>query len=220
MICKKPLAILIIFLNTSLVFGQRIFLDLRAGSASFRSETSADGLDFGELGVDAALLGALPLKNEQWQLTTEVVYTSIRGKRDLVNDVNIKIGEYNTNANHLFIGSGVRFIANPELRSYYGIKSSLLPYVGILAGAVTYENKSNAESAALLSGFTYSEAIFWEFTAQTEAGLIYMLSRNWGFGGYVVGRLGFSDFWDGMDGTTQYNDIIVRFGINATYNFN
>jgi len=211
--------LLLAFLISSCLVAQDLILDMRAGISAFRSETSKNA-DFliEELGQDFSLHLSFPLDNAQWSITGELGYSHTMAERDLIRGNNVIVGIYKTTAIHYFLGAGVRYVFSKDAQNYNLYSGQFLPYLGVSVGGVNFQNSTNRELVPA-NGFEISEKMHWGLATQAEAGFTVMLNDQWGLGGYMSWRLGFSDLWDGIDGLTQYDDWLVRGGISVTYGF-
>jgi hypothetical protein len=216
---KKPLLLFLILISHLTVSGQDFLVNFRGGVSAFRGETSKEAeFLIEELGQDYSIIGYIPLDNAQWQVSAELSYSHAMAERDLLGGENFVIGTYKTTAVHYFLGAGMRYVFNSDAKGFNLYGGQFLPYIGLSAGLLNFQNSTNQELIPV-SGFKISEEMFWGFTGQLELGFTIMLDDQIGLGAFGAGRLGTSDYWDGIDGLTNFTDWMMRGGIQLTYAF-
>lgn len=203
------------------VFSQTLVVDFRAGTSGFRGETSKGAKFLDELGHDFSVKAYRPFNNSKWQLSAELSYSNTLVELDIISKNKGYSSTYNATATHYYLGTGARYILNnynSNTKGLESIRGLFLPYVDMSAGLLNFKNSSNQETASF-GGYKTSESIMWDFIAQLELGVNLMLSENIGIGAFSALRTGFSDLWDGIEGTTNVNDWQVRAGLQVTFAF-
>ena len=216
---KRYALILVLFICHLSVFGQDFLMSFRGGVSAFRGETSKDAsFLIEELGQDYSIIGYLPLDNAQWQISAELAYSHAMAERDLLGSNNFVVGTYKATSTHYYLGVGARYVFNKDARGFSLYSGQFLPYVGLSMGLLNFQNSTNRELVPA-SGFKISEEMFWGFTGQLELGFTIMLNDQVGLGAFGAGRLGTSDYWDGIDGLTNFTDWMMRGGVQLSYAF-
>jgi len=215
----------LMILSSGFAQKQRIYLGV--GINSIRGEVTDQDLFSEDYGLDYSLKYLQPLKDERLVLTGEANYSSAKLFRTFSNEERTKI--FLNEFSQTYVGVGMRFIFNREVNKYTPYQGQILPFVGLSMGAVSTSRNITVddnlprffktEPKDPAQGYDFHEGNTLEFNGQIEGGVTIVITPLLSISASGAARPGFSDTWDGITGTGNGNDWIVRTNVGVEYGF-
>lgn len=198
------------------------------GLTSLRGETSDQAIMDEDYGANYTLRYMVPLKDEKFVFTAETSYSNLRLQKVFGSGETAVI--YENLVSHTYLGVGMRFYLTNSVNKYNPYRGQFLPFIGINIGGVNISRNSNRSvTAPTLAGkrpiadptlgYEFYEGSNYEFTGQMEGGFVYVINKIWSVEASGIARPGFSDSWDGIEGTTDSPDWFMSGALGVQMRF-
>jgi opacity protein-like surface antigen len=192
-------------------------MSYHVGIGALRSEVSkgADLID--EFGIDYGIRLNFSLPDPRYLVYAEASYGTVNAHLDIEMGGGA-LERYKTYNQMGFLGLGVRYQINQNLKRYNPFPGQFIPFVGLGSGMAWGQNSIN-KHMIIAEGYELSEANFMDFTIQTELGARVMINDRLYLEWLTTFRRAFQDQWDGIKGNTGINDWFVRTNLGLGYKF-
>lgn len=167
--------------------------------------------DFSGIGIDLGLSAYRTFFNERWKVMLEMNYYTAKQTRSWNSEA------FTSNISATSILVGARYILTDDVIEYNPYTGQIIPFIGLAPG-VTFSNAqvtripNDTESLFKTQDKVSNIAIEGQIGAEIVfthqiSGIVFLGSR------YVP-----SDFLDGVQGTSNWNDAMFRLGLGFVYN--
>jgi hypothetical protein len=185
------------------------------GIGSVRGDFLSDFLALEGLGPHVQASYLFKGKNSRFRFGPSASFTQNTQQRTTTYDSIPRVTSMQIQ--HYFVGAELKTYLASSAWIYNPYPGRILPYLGLGLGASFTNNTLRGDTPP--PAFTIQEGLNVSGAANITLGIEVNLNKKASITASGTGRLGNSDFWDGMAGTGNAKDVLVSFQLGLTYRF-
>lgn len=222
--------LVLLTLSASNLIAQRNAVSASTTLTSVRGELNEDNPLNDNYGMSYSLSYVRYFKNEQWMATLKVGRNSQVMERDFTQKSVQQFKQFQppvttyttttfaTQVQQTSATAGLRYCFTNSINKYNPYLGQLLPYIGVNAGGML-SDISMKNKAALPEGYSLNDGKSFNIVVQGEAGIGYVMDKHWMLEIFGTLQPAFSDYYDGISGTSGKDDWLAQLGLGVQYRF-